>query len=157
MWASLSGVLFTGSWTYRCGRLIIGGGGWGAYNRQFTVFHDYSSVTFGASFLFCTWRFCVVFFFLSADKYSVGTRQEISLEIKPTSHTGLLLSSWNAKGDYIVLEMSNGNVSNVLGRCDAFNLNLKGLRCQIKRWMRRIYDIVTASRQVCLLDVIIQR
>lgn len=45
-----------------------------------------------------------------ADKYSVGQQQEISLEIKPTSHTGLLLSSWNAKGDYIVLEMSNGNI-----------------------------------------------
>ena len=70
-------------------------------------------------------------FFLLADKYSVGQRQEISLEIKPTSHTGLLLSSWNAKGDYIVLEMSNGNVSNVLGRCDAFNFNWSKLWCKV--------------------------
>ena len=87
-----------------------------------------SFVSFGTSFLFCTWRVCV---FLSADKYSVGQQQEISLEIKPTSHTGLLLSSWNAKGDYIVLEMSNGNVSNVLGRCDAFNLNWSKLWCKV--------------------------
>ena len=68
---------------------------------------------------------------MSADKYSVGQQQEISLEIKPTSHTGLLLSSWNAKGDYIVLEMSSGNVSNVLGRCDAFNLNWSKLWCKV--------------------------
>ena len=34
----------------------------------------------------------------------------ISLEIKPTSHTGLLLSSSSTKGDYIVLEMIRGNV-----------------------------------------------
>ena len=33
------------------------------------------------------------------------------LEIKPTSHTGVLLSSSSAKGDYIVLEMIRGNVS----------------------------------------------
>lgn len=34
----------------------------------------------------------------------------ISMEIKPTSHTGLLLSSSNSKGDYIVLEIIRGNV-----------------------------------------------
>ena len=102
--------MFTGSWTYN-----LGGG---AYKFcQFWYF---------VPFLYLT---CLRF--LSADKYSVGQRQEISLEIKPTSHTGLLLSSWNAKGDYIVLEMSNGNVSNVLGRCDAFNLNWSKLWCKV--------------------------
>ena len=39
------------------------------------------------------------------------------LEIKPTSHTGVLLSSSSAKGDYIVLEMISGNVSNMLSAC----------------------------------------
>ena len=52
--------------------------------------------------------------FLSADRYWVRKEQEISLEIKPTTHTGLLLSSWSPNGDYIVLEMSSGNVSSKL-------------------------------------------
>ena len=106
----LSNVLFTGSWTYNL---------WGGAYKfcQFWYF---------VPFLYLT---CLRF--LPADKYSVGLRKEISLEIKPTSHTGLLLSSWNAKGDYIVLEMSNGNVSNVLGRCDAFNLNWSKLWCKV--------------------------
>jgi len=41
----------------------------------------------------------------------VGQEEIIMLEIKPTSHTGVLLSSSSAKGDYIVLEMIRGNVS----------------------------------------------
>lgn len=45
-----------------------------------------------------------------ADTYTVGMDEEISMEIKPTSHTGLLLSSSNVKGDYIVLEIIRGNV-----------------------------------------------
>ena len=44
----------------------------------------------------------------------MGQTEEISLEIKPTSHTGLLLSTQNAKGDYLVLEMKLGNVSSYL-------------------------------------------
>ncbi|XP_073239913.1 laminin subunit alpha-4-like [Porites lutea] len=47
-----------------------------------------------------------------ADQYQVGEKEEISLEIKPTTHTGLLLSAWGHGNspDYIVLEMSNGNI-----------------------------------------------
>lgn len=41
----------------------------------------------------------------------MGQEEIITLEIKPTSHTGVLLSSSSAKGDYIVLEMIFGNVS----------------------------------------------
>lgn len=41
----------------------------------------------------------------------MGQEEIITLEIKPTSHTGVLLSSSSAKGDYIVLEMILGNVS----------------------------------------------
>ncbi|CAH3184146.1 unnamed protein product, partial [Porites evermanni] len=46
-----------------------------------------------------------------ADQYQVGEKEEISLEIKPTTHTGLLLSAWGhgESPDYIVLEMSSGN------------------------------------------------
>lgn len=47
----------------------------------------------------------------SGESYTVGQTEDISLEIKPTSHTGLLLSSSNKKGDYIVLEMIRGDVS----------------------------------------------
>ncbi|KAJ7333748.1 Laminin Domain II [Desmophyllum pertusum] len=42
--------------------------------------------------------------------YSVGKYEEITLEIKPTSHTGVLLSSSSRKGDYIALEMIRGNI-----------------------------------------------
>ncbi|KAJ7391938.1 hypothetical protein OS493_016243 [Desmophyllum pertusum] len=42
--------------------------------------------------------------------HSVGTYEEITLEIKPTSHTGVLLSSSSRKGDYIALEMIRGNI-----------------------------------------------
>ena len=64
--------------------------------------------------------------FLSADDYTVGEQQKISLEIKPTNHTGLLLSSWNHgdRPDYIVLEMFRGNVSRLICRCNAFQLGL---------------------------------
>ena len=57
--------------------------------------------------------------FLSADKYTFGIFEYISLEIKPTTHTGLLLSSWRQGNapDYIVLEMSSGNVSSKLLCC----------------------------------------
>ena len=41
----------------------------------------------------------------------MGKYEEITLEIKPTSHTGVLLSSSSRKGDYIALEMIRGNVS----------------------------------------------
>ena len=41
----------------------------------------------------------------------MGSEEIIILEIKPTSHTGVLLSSSSTKGDYIVLEMIGGNVS----------------------------------------------
>ena len=54
---------------------------------------------------------CVVCFFCSDNGYTVGQEEIITLEIKPTSHTGVLLSSSSAKGDYIVLEMIFGNVS----------------------------------------------
>ena len=41
----------------------------------------------------------------------MGKDEVIMVELKPTSHTGVLLSSSSAKGDYIVLEMINGSVS----------------------------------------------
>ena len=44
----------------------------------------------------------------------MGETKEISLDIKPTSHTGLLLLTQNRKGDYLVLEMKLGNVSSNL-------------------------------------------
>ena len=72
---------------------------------------------------FITHDVCVLF--LSVDRYLVGKEQKISLEIKPTTHTGLLLSSWSANGDYIVLEMSSGNVSSkLLCRCNAVQVGL---------------------------------
>ena len=82
-------------------------------------------------FLFYKCRFVL---FLSADRYNVGEKEEISLEIKPTTHTGLLLSAWGhgESPDYIVLEMSRGNVSSkLLCRCNAFQLGLV-LRSLIK-------------------------
>ena len=66
-------------------------------------------------------------YFLSADRYNVEEKEEISLEIKPTTHTGLLLSAWGpgTSPDYIVLEMSSGNVSSkLLCRCNAVQLGL---------------------------------
>ena len=53
----------------------------------------------------------LLFLFCSAKGYTVGQEEIIMLEIKPTSHTGVLLSSSSTKGDYIVLEMIDGNVS----------------------------------------------
>ena len=48
------------------------------------------------------------------DTYTVGTAEDIMLEIKPNCLTGILLSSSSssAKGDFITLEMVRGNVSN---------------------------------------------
>lgn len=77
--------------------------------------------------VFCSFIIPDVFApFLSADDYTVGEKQKISLEIKPTNHTGLLLSSWDHgdRPDYIVLEMSRGNVSRLIRRCNAFQLGL---------------------------------
>ena len=53
---------------------------------------------------------CYILFYSSGERYRVGQSQKISLEIKPTSNTGLLLSSSSDK-DYIVLEMDRGKVS----------------------------------------------
>ena len=41
----------------------------------------------------------------------MGVIEEITLEVKPTSQTGLLLSSSSPKQDYIVLELIGGDVS----------------------------------------------
>ena len=57
---------------------------------------------------FTLWLVCP-----SGKGYTVGVTEKITLEIKPTSHTGLLLSSSSKKGDYIVLEMIRGDVSNL--------------------------------------------
>ena len=66
-------------------------------------------------FFFLARAFCFVvcfcFYFCLAKRYTVGQEEIIMLDIKPTSHTGVLLSSSSAKGDYIVLEMIDGNVS----------------------------------------------
>ena len=86
--------------------------------KKYAVFLDF----FLLELALCSFIINDVFvLFLSADQYLVGKEQEISLEIKPTTHTGLLLSSWrHGNGpDYIVLEMSSGNVSSKL----PFNLN----------------------------------
>ena len=51
------------------------------------------------------------FVYSVAGRYKVGTDEVIALDIKPTSHTGVLLSSSGANRDYVVLEMIRGNVS----------------------------------------------
>ena len=94
--------------------------------QKYAVFVDF----FLLELILCFFIIHDVFvLFLSADKYTVGKGEYISLEIKPTTHTGLLLSSWDHEnhpnGDYIVLEMSSGNVSSKrLCRCSAVQLGL---------------------------------
>ena len=90
--------------------------------KKYAVFLDF----FLLELILCSFIIHDVFvLILSADKYRVGIEEEISLEIKPTTHTGLLLSSWSANGDYIVLEMSSGNVSSkLLCRCNVVQFGL---------------------------------
>lgn len=45
------------------------------------------------------------------ERHTLGIEQEITLDIKPTTTTALILSAANAKGDYLVLEMVDGSVS----------------------------------------------
>ena len=53
----------------------------------------------------------IVLVYSIAAGYIVGNDEVITLEIKPTSHSGVLLSSSSINGDYIVLEMIRGNVT----------------------------------------------
>ena len=56
-------------------------------------------------------RRLIVLVYSIAAGYTVGKDEVITLEIKPTSHSGVLLSSSSINGDYIVLEMIRGNVT----------------------------------------------
>ena len=75
-------------------------------SARFGIFCNLCNAT-----LFCFDYVMLRCFVCSAKGYTVGQEEIIMLEIKPTSHTGVLLSSSSTKGDYIVLEMIDGNVS----------------------------------------------
>ena len=44
------------------------------------------------------------------DNFKVGLDLEISIEIRPRSLSGVLLSVTSAGGDYLILQMINGEV-----------------------------------------------
>ena len=58
-------------------------------------------------------RYCVMLLiYLFADEqFKVGLDLDITLEIKPRSLSGVILSVYSTRGDYLVLQMQDGNVS----------------------------------------------
>lgn len=48
------------------------------------------------------------------DNFKVGLDLKISMEIRPRSQSGVLLSVTSSKGDYLIIQMINGVVSSVM-------------------------------------------
>ena len=58
-------------------------------------------------------RYCVMLLlYLFADEqFKVGLDLDIYVEIKPRSLSGVILSVYSSRGDYLVLQVQDGNVS----------------------------------------------
>ena len=54
---------------------------------------------------------CVCFYCFSVDKFNVGKNLEIAMQIRPRSQEGVLLAVYGSGNDFLLLQISEGNVS----------------------------------------------
>ena len=55
--------------------------------------------------------FCCVF---TDEQFKVGLDLDITLEIKPRSLSGVIMSVFSSRGDYLVIQMQDGNVRTIV-------------------------------------------
>ena len=53
----------------------------------------------------------LLLYLFADEQFKVGLDLDIYVEIKPRSLSGVILSVYSSRGDYLVLQMQDGNVS----------------------------------------------